>query len=438
LRVSPAADGELEEAAMPIIGTDTAQAKARYPLHPLCELFPPMEGAAFDELVASIRAIGLQEPIMVLDGAILDGRNRYNACLAAGVEPVFTPFRDDDPVKFVIAANVHRRHLNESQRAMIAAKLATLEVGANQHHEEGASIEAPSQSQAAEMLNVSRSSVQRARHVREHADPEDVKAISEGKATVSGVEKKLKPTKPPAPTEPERANALSSHLTAAINMFEKLFDEWLAAGPAPGGKRLLVDTIETSAERLTEMCSEIATDKAARLATEPAPDHRDKEIAKLKARVAELEMLSPTAQKKLECAMRAHQKKIDAEFEERVQEDWRKRMTDFLPHYAEKIRDADAIRDAYRGVFSRAEFRLIQACLHPDRSMSDEKLAEAFRTFTQRDSVLVTEDRVLVRSKPLPKTVEEFMEMGRRADEARRAKRNQAKAAKAGCSEDQL
>jgi hypothetical protein len=166
--------------------------KARYALHALCQLFPKIEGPAFDELVQSIKDEGLRERIVLHDGAILDGRNRYDACLVAGVEPVFVPFRGDDPVRFVLAANIHRRHLSENQRALIAAKLATLARGSNQHHREDASIDAPSQSQAAEMLNVSRSSVQRARQVLEHAAPEDVKAIREGRATLGSVTKKLK------------------------------------------------------------------------------------------------------------------------------------------------------------------------------------------------------------------------------------------------------
>jgi ParB-like chromosome segregation protein Spo0J len=133
----------------------------------------------------------LQEPIVLLDGAILDGRNRYNACLAAGVEPAFVPFRGEDALKFVLAANLHRRHLNESQRSMIAAKLATLRDGVRQDRQ-GASIDAPTQSQAAEMLSVSRPSVQRARQVLEHAGPTDIVAITNGNATVSGVAKKLR------------------------------------------------------------------------------------------------------------------------------------------------------------------------------------------------------------------------------------------------------
>lgn len=69
--------------------------------------------------------------------------------------------------------NLHRRHLSASQRAMVAAKLATLPKGANQH----ASIEAPSQADAADLLNVSRPSVQRAREVRDRGVPELQRAV---------------------------------------------------------------------------------------------------------------------------------------------------------------------------------------------------------------------------------------------------------------------
>jgi N6-adenosine-specific RNA methylase IME4/ParB-like chromosome segregation protein Spo0J len=188
--------------------------QSRKPLHPLCELFPPIEGMAFDKLVASIREDGLQEPITVIgdDEAILDGRNRYNACLAAGVDPVFVPFRGDDPVRFVIAANLTRRHLTDSQRAMLAARLATRELGSNQHRKEkeGASIDAPSQAKAAELLSVSRSSVQRAREVLERAEPVDVVAITKGEATVSGIAKKLKA----AEEKKQRRAARESELAA--------------------------------------------------------------------------------------------------------------------------------------------------------------------------------------------------------------------------------
>jgi hypothetical protein len=54
--------------------------------HPLAAIFPLMEGAG-DELVADIKANGQRQWIVTYEGMILDGRNRFRACLAAGVKP---------------------------------------------------------------------------------------------------------------------------------------------------------------------------------------------------------------------------------------------------------------------------------------------------------------------------------------------------------------
>jgi N6-adenosine-specific RNA methylase IME4/ParB-like chromosome segregation protein Spo0J len=131
--------------------------------HPAADLFPLIEGAEFDALVADVAAHGVREPIVLHDGRILDGRNRFRAAQAAGVECPTREYDGDDPVGFVVSANLRRRHLNESQRAMIADTLATLPRGANQH----AQICASSQADAADLLSVSRRNVQYARQVRE-------------------------------------------------------------------------------------------------------------------------------------------------------------------------------------------------------------------------------------------------------------------------------
>jgi hypothetical protein len=153
-----------------------------FDFHPLANIFPLIEGAAFDELVADIKSHGLREPIWLYDGQILDGRNRYRACDVAGIEPRFTVYEGDNPLAFVISLNLKRRHLNESQRAMIASKLANLGEG---RPSKTAQIYAVSQSEAAELLNVSRASVQSAAKVYESAEPEVVAAVESGKLPVS-------------------------------------------------------------------------------------------------------------------------------------------------------------------------------------------------------------------------------------------------------------
>ena len=147
--------------------------------HPLADLFPLMEGEEFDALVADIKANGLQEPVVVHEDTILDGRNRFMACEAAGVEPTFVPFLGENPLAFVISTNLRRRHLNESQRAMVAAKLATLKLGDNQHSE-GLPI-----GRGSELLKVGERSVARAREVRDHGAPELVTAVERGNVSVS-------------------------------------------------------------------------------------------------------------------------------------------------------------------------------------------------------------------------------------------------------------
>lgn len=150
--------------------------------HPLANIFPLLDGQAFSDLIADVIKHGIREPVWLFDGQLLDGRNRWRASQAAGVDCPTRDYEGDRPAEFVVSLNLHRRHLSESQRAMVAAKLSTMGQGART---DLASIEATSQVDAAELLNVSRSAVQRAKTVVDDGAPELIAAVERGDVAVS-------------------------------------------------------------------------------------------------------------------------------------------------------------------------------------------------------------------------------------------------------------
>jgi protein gp37/ParB-like chromosome segregation protein Spo0J len=96
-------------------------------IHPAADLFPMVEGDELRELCADIKERGLQQPIIVWrDGTLLDGRNRLVACYRTNQEVVLEQYDGDDPVQFSLSANLHRRHLNPGQRAVVALKVREL------------------------------------------------------------------------------------------------------------------------------------------------------------------------------------------------------------------------------------------------------------------------------------------------------------------------
>src|SRR5262249_54446502 len=94
--------------------------------HPLADVFPLMVGEEFAELVADIKANGLRQQIVLHEGKIIDGRNRYRACIEAGVEPAVIVGDDwiNDPAAYVISANIHPRHLTAEQKRDLIIKCA--------------------------------------------------------------------------------------------------------------------------------------------------------------------------------------------------------------------------------------------------------------------------------------------------------------------------
>jgi hypothetical protein len=194
-----------------------------YAVHPAALVFPEMSPAALHELAEDIKQNGLAHPIVCTsDGVTLDGRNRRRACELAGVEPRFEVYAGSNPVGFIVSSNLKRRQLNESQRALIAARLATLGRGQHQAAGENTQRGGPSETQmrkcadldpamtqaaAAAALNISKRGVQSARVVLDHGDPELIKAVEQGLLPVSTAARRAKPSKPRPASQPARTRS---------------------------------------------------------------------------------------------------------------------------------------------------------------------------------------------------------------------------------------
>ncbi len=216
-----------------MVATRSRQQPARPEPHPLLAAFPRMGADEFEAFKADVAAHGQREPGRTFRGLLIDGRERRRACEELLVEFASEEWagRESDLAAFVVSLNLQRRHYSESQRAMIAARLATARRGDNQHRP-GAGragsagravppIGGTSQRQAATLLNVGTRSVERAQAVIDRGVPELVAEVEADRMSVSSA-------------------AAIAQLPAATQR-EIVADRPAAAEPAPRLPRLATD-----------------------------------------------------------------------------------------------------------------------------------------------------------------------------------------------------
>lgn len=155
-----------------------------YQQHPLSKAFPSMPEEQFKALVDDIDLNGVRNPILLYQGKIIDGWHRYQACLELNVKKMrMADWDGDDPVAFVLSQNLHRRHLNPSQRSLIFAELAEWneKTGRVSKSLQAATL---TLEKAAELTQVSKRTMSLAKAAME-AEPEVQEAVKEGRMSVS-------------------------------------------------------------------------------------------------------------------------------------------------------------------------------------------------------------------------------------------------------------
>jgi hypothetical protein len=245
----------------------------RPPFHPIASNFPMMDPSSpeFRGLIASIKAVGLTEPITLYESMILDGRNRYNACTEARVEPRFEEFDDtkQTPLSFVLSKNLYRRHLTEGQRALKAEEMITSKHGDTSRLAPkspfGDLESGPvTRADAARQWCVSLRAVDRAIFVREHTEstPKIIAEVKAGRMTLgraavlakqtdeeqrdapdvkfAGRKPKLRPAARPVTTSARDALTDEQHFALFLRDFTRI-----NRGAKREGKRVVIEHLST-------------------------------------------------------------------------------------------------------------------------------------------------------------------------------------------------
>ena len=176
------------------------------------KLLPKMSDEEFAELKASIETEGQHYPIVANENLeVLDGHHRFRACLELGIEPDFEVRRFEDKLiekKFVIEANLRRRHLNNFQLVELGVPLLEIEKelakkrqvtgGKNGRNTQLGlapddakpafpAFNGKATAAVAKKVGVSTRTFERGKKILEKASEEDKQQLREGKASISKV-----------------------------------------------------------------------------------------------------------------------------------------------------------------------------------------------------------------------------------------------------------
>jgi D-ribose pyranose/furanose isomerase RbsD len=239
----------------------------KFTQHPLSAAFPAMGADDFQALKDSIENIGVQNPITLFEGMVIDGWHRYTAATELGMDCPTVELGDVDPRDFAWGQNGPRRHMTSAQLASATAAVYAWYpvVGANQHTKSAPALSAAPQKTTAEMAaiaGVSERSIRQAKAVHTNAAPEVIAAVKSGEiglpkaAAIAKLPKEEQaaaiakpiPRPAPGPQEPEYTDldAARDQISDLQHEVERLSD------------RLAVEAIDASEEEKTAASETIA------------------------------------------------------------------------------------------------------------------------------------------------------------------------------------
>jgi hypothetical protein len=150
--------------------------------HPLSAAFPAMAPEDFQALKDSVANIGVQNPITLLDGMVLDGWHRYTATTELGMScPEVDLAPATDPRDFVLAQNKARRHVTQAQLALATTAVYDWHPAHRPCNSAlSADLSPKTAQELAAIAGVGLRSIEQAKAVQKRAAPEVIEAVKRG------------------------------------------------------------------------------------------------------------------------------------------------------------------------------------------------------------------------------------------------------------------
>jgi ParB-like chromosome segregation protein Spo0J len=247
--------------------------------HPLSSAFPAMPDDQFESLKDSISNIGVQEPITVFEGMVLDGWHRFTAANEVGAQCPTVELGDVDPQDFVIAKNKARRHITASQlAAAVVAVYGWRSVG-RPNVAPGATL-TKTNAELAELAGTSVRTIRQAKTVESKATPEVKEAV---KAGVMSVKKAAETVNPPKASEHEERDVADESASFIAELADE--NETLRARLAVGVMDGTDEEKREAAETITHLRQRVKSLEAEVIALRASRDGFQREAAELRKQI---------------------------------------------------------------------------------------------------------------------------------------------------------
>lgn len=241
-----------------------------YQQHPLSAAFPAIGADDFQALKDSIENIGVQNPITLFEGMVIDGWHRYTAANDLGMHCPAVELGNVDPRDFVLAQNKARRHVTQAQLGLaVTAVYAWRPAGNPALSQSGSACPVgKTNAELAQIAGVSERTIKQAKAIQTKAAPEVVEAVKRGE--------------------------IGGEKAAAIAKLPK--EEQAAAIHKPAPKAAPEETPEDDGPSAEEIAAQVAAEEADRALVAKLLDSNEplaelaEENKQLKAEIAQLKL----------------------------------------------------------------------------------------------------------------------------------------------------